>query len=151
MPTLREIADALADSLDAVVWEYDGTVTVDRKTWPAYQIEDLATARVSVTMTGIEAIRIARTAHQHDKQLAVWIARAVDTDAEADAMSDFAEEIAEAIEDHDWETDAPLVDWPAGVTSPQGVTIAINPDDGLQDRNVWRAVVTVAYRIPRAH
>jgi hypothetical protein len=102
-------------------------------------------------MTGIEAIRIARTAHQHDKQLAVWIARAVDTDAEADAMSDFAEEIAEAIEDHDWETDAPLVDWPAGVTSPQGVTIAINPDDGLQDRNVWRAVVTVAYRIPRAH
>jgi hypothetical protein len=152
VPTLREIADALADSLDAVAWSgYTGLVTVDRKTWPDYRIEDLASARISVATAGVEATRISRTAHQHDKQLAVWIAKAVDTEAEADEMLDWAEEIAETIEDHDWATVAPLVTWPAGVTSPQDVTLALNPDDGLQDRNVWRAVVAVAYRIPRAH
>lgn len=151
MPLLREIADALADSLADVVWDYVGTVTVDRKVWPAYTIEDLATARVAVTITGMEATRIGRTAHQHDKQIVVWIGKAVDTDAEADEMLDFAEEIVEAIENHDWATVAPAVAWPAGVTSPQDVSVTINPEDGLQDRNVWRAIATVSYRVPRAH
>jgi hypothetical protein len=32
------------------------------------------------------------------------------------------------------------------VTSPQAITIDINPDDALQERNVWRAVITVTYR-----
>lgn len=151
MPLLREIADALADSLADVAWDYAGVVTVDRKVWPAYTIEDLATARIAVTITGMEATRIGRTAHQHDKQIAVWIGKAVDTDAEADEMLDFAEEIVEAIENHDWGTAAPSVTWPAGVTSPQDVSVTINPEDGLQDRNVWRAIATVSYRVPRAH
>lgn len=154
MPTLIEIADALADSLDAVAWTtFAGPVTTTRVKWATtpFTPEEMAGGTIAVAATGIEATRISRTAHQHDKQLAVFVARAVESDAEADDMSDWAEEIAEKIEEHDWSTYAPSVTWPAGITSPQDVTVTINPDDGLSERNVWRAVIAVSYRVARAH
>lgn len=154
MPTLIEIADALADSLAAVNWsEFAGAVTVQRVKWSTtpFTPEEMDGGTIAVAITGIEATRLARTAHQHDKQLAVFVARAVESDAEADEMTAWAEEIAETIEEHDWATYSPAVVWPAGVTSPQEVTVTINPDDGLTERNVWRAVIAVSYRFPRAH
>jgi hypothetical protein len=33
------------------------------------------------------------------------------------------------------------------VTSPESSSIEINPDDALNDRNVWRAVITASYRV----
>lgn len=154
MATLVEIADALADSLDAVDWQgFAGAVTVTRVRWSTtpFTPEEMGGGTIAVAATGIDASRISRQAHQHDKQLAVFVGRAVDTDAEADEMAVWAEEIAEVIEEHDWATYAPGVVWPADVTSPQTVSVTINPDDGLSDRNVWRAVIAVTYRLPRAH
>jgi hypothetical protein len=33
------------------------------------------------------------------------------------------------------------------VTSPQTVTIDLNPDDALSERNVWRAAIVATYRV----
>ena len=61
----------------------------------------------------------------------------------ADAL---AEEMVDAIRQHTWD---PGVTWPTGVTSPMEVEVNLNPDEGLQDRNVWRAVITATYRVHR--
>jgi hypothetical protein len=59
-------------------------------------------------------------------------------------MLDMAEELVDVLRDHDWSNP-----FPAGVTSPYTVEMAMNPDEALQDRNVWRAAVTLNYRVFR--
>jgi hypothetical protein len=59
-------------------------------------------------------------------------------------MIDLAGEVLLQIRAHDF-TD--VEEWPGGVTSPESSSIEINPDDALNDRNVWRAVITATYRV----
>ena len=58
-------------------------------------------------------------------------------------MIDLADEALLYIRAHDWLG----VNWPEGVGKPQTVSIELNPDDALNERNVWRAVIEVVYRV----
>lgn len=145
MSAVREIADALADSLAA----YDFAVTeptVQRVNWPAYDIEDMADPVVAVLPGTVETTRADRTHWQYDYGITVFVGRHAPTEALADETMDLAEELVDAIRRHDWDE---AVTWPTGVTSPMEVEVVLNPDEGLQDRNVWRAVITATYRVHR--
>lgn len=84
--------------------------------------------------------RVDRTRFQHDYTINVFVGRYTPTESDADEMLELAEEVVDAVIAHSWGE----IDFPA--TSPQSVEIQINPDDALNDRNAWRAVITVTYR-----
>lgn len=138
---LLAICDALAASLNATAMEIAST-TVQRRNWASVSAEDMAQPIVFVTPGAIQSERIGRTQHQTDYTANVFIGRHVTADADADGMLDLAEEILTLVRAHKWQ--AP---WPYGVTSPISVAIEINPDDALDERNVWRAIVSATYRV----
>lgn len=147
MSTLREIADALADGLDAETFTAVTTQpAVERVNWPTYTIEDMADPVIAVMPGTVTIERVDRTHHQYDYQATVFVGRHTPSDELADEMLDLAEEVADVIRAHAWDQG---VTFPAGVTSPVEVAIEINPDDALSERNVWRAVVTATYRVFR--
>lgn len=148
MSTLRDIADALAEGLAAETYSsVQSQPTVQRVNWPDYSIEDMASPVMAVVPGTVTIERVDRTHHQYDYAVTTFLGRHAPTDGSADAMLDLAEEVADAIRRHDWDEE---VEFPAGVTSPVEVQIDINPDDALQERNVWRAVITATYRVFRA-
>jgi hypothetical protein len=59
-------------------------------------------------------------------------------------MLDLANDIFRQVKAHQFDD---IEDWPEGVTSPQTVTIDLNPDDALSERNVWRAAIVATYRV----
>jgi hypothetical protein len=144
MSTAREIADALADALD--VYSFSLTPSVQRRNWPSYDIEDMADPVVAVLPASVETVRADRTNWQYDYAVTVFVGRHAPTEALADEMIDLAEEMVDAIRQHNWDE---TVAWPTGVTSPMEVEVVLNPEEGLQDRNVWRAVITATYRVHR--
>lgn len=147
MSTLREIADALADGLDAETFTAVTTQpAVERVNWPTYTIEDMTDPVIAVMPGTVTIERVDRTHHQYDYQATVFVGRHTPSDELADEMLDLAEEVADVIRAHTWDQ---AVTFPAGVTSPVEVAIEINPDDALSERNVWRAVVTATYRVFR--
>lgn len=144
MSVLKDIADALAASLAAEEFaSVDAQPTVERLNWPTYDVENLRSPVLAVTPVGVELTRASRTAHQYDYQVAVFIGRHTPTEAKADAMVEFAEDVIDLIREHQWDES---VEWPTGITSPVEIGVEINPDEGLTERNSWRAVVTVTYR-----
>jgi len=145
MSTAREIADALADSLAAYSFA-TATPAVQRVNWPSYDIEDMADPVVAVVPGTVETTRADRVHWQYDYGMTVFVGRHAPTEALADETMDLAEELVDAIRQHDWDE---AVTWPSGVTSPMEVEVVLNPDEGLQDRNVWRAVITATYRVHR--
>lgn len=145
MSTARDIADALADSLGACSFATTQP-DVQRVNWPAYSIEDMVAPVVAVLPGTIETTRADRTHWQYDYAMTVFVGRHAPTEALADETLALAEEMVDAIRQHNWD---PGVTWPAGVTSPMEVEVVLNPDEGLQDRNVWRAVITATYRVHR--
>lgn len=145
MSTAREIADALADSLN--LYSFSGSQpAVQRQNWPSYDIEDMAEPVVAVLPATVETVRVDRTHWQYDYGITVFVGRHAPTEALADDTMDLAEELVDAIRGHVWDN---TVAWPTGVTSPMEVEVVLNPDEGLQDRNVWRAVITATYRVHR--
>lgn len=145
MSTATDIADALAEGLEAYAFD---TITpvVERKNWPSYDIEDMDDARVAVMPATIETSRADRTHWQYDYGIVVFVGRHSPTEALADETMELAEEMVDAIRQHNWDES---VTFPSGVTSPMTVEFEVNPDEALQDRNVWRAVITATYRIHR--
>jgi hypothetical protein len=142
--TLREIADALADGLDAKTFTSVATQpAVERVNWPDYTIEEMVDPVIAVMPGTLTIERVDRTHHQYDYQATVFVGRHTPSDEMADDMLDLSEEIADAIRAHSWDQ---AVVWPSGVTTPVEVAIEVNPDDALHDRNVWRAVITATYR-----
>lgn len=143
----RDIADALTAGLAAETFaSVTEQPTVERKNWPAYDLEDMADPVIAVTPTAVTLTRTDRTRHQHDYQVSVFVGRHTPTEADADQMTDMLEEVVDKVRLHVWNQS---VTWPAGVTSPTAVEVAINPDDALQERNAWRAVVTATYTVHR--
>lgn len=142
MSYLREIADALADSLATVTWT-PGTTAVYRRNWATFDVSEMATPVIVVTPGGAEVSRVARLTTQTDYSTTVFIGRHVETDIEVDQMIDLADDALLYIRAHDWLG----VNWPEGVGKPQTVSIELNPDDALNERNVWRAVIEVVYRV----
>jgi len=141
MSYLRDIADALADSLATVTWTPE-TTAVYRRNWATFDVSEMATPVIVVTPGGADVSRVARLTTQTDYSTSVFIGRHVESDSEVDQMIDLADEALLYIRAHDW-----TVDWPAGVSKPQTVSIELNPDDALNERNVWRAVIEVVYRV----
>jgi hypothetical protein len=136
---LRTIADALAESLGDITWS--PAAAVQRKNWATVDVEDMANPVIYVVPGNAEVTRVSRSVSQFDYLVNVFIGRHVQTDAEVDAMMDLADNVLLYIRAHDWGG----VAWPTGVTSPQNVSITLNPDDALNDRNVWRAVIEARY------
>lgn len=142
MSLLKDLADALAAGLGAVTWTaVDDQPTVSRLNWPTLDIESMADPVIIVTPGGDDIQRVNRTEHQHDYTLNVYVGRHTPTEEAADEMLELAEEVVDTILAHDWDEEITF-----SATSPQAIEIQINPDEGLQDRNVWRAVITVTYR-----
>jgi predicted P-loop ATPase/GTPase len=144
---LRDIADALAESLAEI--EYDSVDTqpaVSRLNWPQYEIEQLQDPVIAVTPGTVTVTRVDRTRHQYDYAVNAFVGRHTPNELDADEMLELAEEIVDVIREHDWDEE---IDWPEGVTSPMELEVTINPDEALQERNVWRAVITATYRVFR--
>lgn len=140
---LREIADALAASLQAEAWSITST-TIERKNWVQVDVEEMADPVVYVVPGGSDISRIGRGDWQYDHAITIYVGRHVSTDADVDAMHDLADELVAFIRSESLATgDTPPV---VIATTPQTVTIEINPDDALTERNVWRAVIAATYR-----
>jgi hypothetical protein len=98
---------------------------------------------IAVVPAGIEVTRTARGLQQYDYLLNVFVGRMANTTAQGDAVSDLFEEVHDAVWAHTW---GQSVTWPTGSSSPMAVEATLNPEDGLAERNAWRAVLTVTYR-----
>lgn len=142
---LRELAQAVADGLGAVTFaSADTQPTVQRKNWSQIDLESMASPVIFVTPGEVVVQRIGRGLSQSDYTVNVFVGRHVTTEEAADDMLDLADEVLAYIKAHDWGEQTPF---PEGVTSPQTVSITINPDDALSERNAWRAVVEATYRV----
>ena len=140
---LRTIADSLATGLDSVTWGIAST-TVERRNWANIDVDAMSVPRVFVVPGNADVSRISRQVMQVDYTVTVFVGRHVTTDAEVDGMLDLADSVMLYVRAHSF---GQAVTWPAGVTSPQTVSIDLNPDDALTERNVWRAVITATYRV----
>ena len=140
---LRTITDSLADGLQSVTWSIAST-TVERRNWVNIDTDAMSVPRVFVVPGSADVTRISRTHMQVDYTVTVFVGRHVTTDAEVDGMLDLADSVMLYVRAHSF---GQAVTWPAGVTSPQTVSIDLNPDDALTERNVWRAVITATYRV----
>jgi len=138
---LTTICEALAGSLAAVAWDI-GTVTVARRNLVAVDPDDMAAPVMFVTPGSVDIQRIGRNSHQYDFTANVFIGRQAATETVADDMLTLAESAAAKIRAHAW-----AQPWAGGVTSPVALTMEINPDDALAERNVWRAVIAATYRV----
>lgn len=141
--TLRQLADSLATGLDSVTWGITSTV-VERKNWANLDVDAMSVPRVFVVPGNADVTRISRQVMQVDYTVSVFVGRHVQTDSDVDAMLDLADSVMLQVRAHSFGSS---VVWPAGVTSPQTVSIDINPEDALTERNVWRAVITATYRV----
>ena len=139
---LRGIADALAQGLDNVTYSIPSTV-VERKNWANVDIDSMDVPRVFVVPGNADVSRVGRDVMQVDYTITVFVGRHVTTDSQVDGMLDLADEVMLQVRAHDFTG----VTFPAGVTGPQTVSIDMNPDDALTERNVWRAVITATYRV----
>lgn len=145
--TLRDISDAVRDALASVEFSSVSTQPeVVRVTWPEYDVEGLAGPVLVVAPSTMTVNRVDRLNHEYVYTIAVWVARHTPTDILADSMYDLTEEVVDQLRSHAWGEE---VEFPSGVTSPTSVEVEVNPDEALQDRNVWRAVVQVAYTVFR--
>jgi hypothetical protein len=140
---LRTISDALATSLAAVTWDIAST-TVERKNWVSIDVESMSDPVVYVTPGSADVTRIGRRQTQVDYDVQVFVGRHVTTDEDVDGMLDLANDIFRQVKAHEFDD---IEDWPEGVTSPQTVSINLNPDDALSERNVWRAAIIATYRV----
>jgi len=140
---LRSIADSLATGLQSVTWNITST-TVERRNWANIDVDAMSVPRVFVVPGNADVTRISRQVMQVDYTVTVFVGRHVTTDGEVDGMLDLADSVMLQVRAHSFGS---AVTWPAGVTSPQTVSIDLNPDDALTERNVWRAVITASYRV----
>lgn len=139
---LRTIADALADGLSQSS-ELSG-VTVNRENWVEVSPEDLASPLVVVVPGGVEVTKISRQNSQLDITCNIFVGRRVSTDSQVESITDLADTVLALIRRHEWDN---LLSWPEGSSSPSQISVDTNPDDGLNERNVWRAFIVATYRV----
>lgn len=140
--TFRLIADALAAGLQSVAWPAGTTVT--RANWIELDASEMASPVVIVTPGNAEASRAGRAITQIDYTAHVFVGRHCDTDSAVNAIMDLADDVLLRVRAHSWPES---VIFPAGVSGPLSTTIEINPDDGLTERNIWRAMIVATYRV----
>ena len=139
---LQTLADAVAAALVAETWPISGT-TVERLNWVQKDVEDLGAPAIIVTPGGFDPTRLHRSnGIRKNYTIYVFIAQRVETDADLTAISDMAESLVDRLYRHHWDA---TVTFPNYIGSPLTVNCEVNPDDALNDRNVWRAAITVTY------
>jgi hypothetical protein len=142
--TLLDLADAVAAGINAATFASVATQPdVQRVNWPTADLENMANAAVFVVPGTIDTTRVDRLKWQYDYSVNVFVGRHTPTDADADTMLELAEEILDTLREHIWHQS---VTFPEGITSPMEARIEMNPDEALQERNAWRAVIVVIYR-----
>jgi hypothetical protein len=143
--TLRDMTDAMYEALASLSYEsVDVQPNVVRQNWMTYSVEELATPLIAIAPGSLTITRTDRLRHQYEADVLVFVGRYVQSEAEADAAYDLVEEVIDKIRAHTWGED---VTFPA--TSPTSIELEINPDDALNERNVWRAIVTARYTVFR--
>jgi len=140
---LRTLADSLAAGLQSVSWAIPSTV-VQRKNWAAVDVDSMSVPHVFVVPGNADVTRVSRLMMQVDYTVTVFVGRHVTSDSDVDAMLDLADSVMLHVRAHDFGSS---ITWPTGVSSPQNVSIELNPDDALNERNVWRSVITATYRV----
>jgi hypothetical protein len=142
--TLRGIADSLSAGLAATHFStLADQPTIKRKNLVSADLKEFSTPVVIIQPAETKVSRASRTHWQIDFSLHVFLGRQVATEADIDVMLDFAEEINLRLRSHQWGD----VGFPTGVTSPLEVDVEYNPGQALSERNVWRAMVIVTYRV----
>lgn len=137
----RRIANNLAAGLYA---DLTATATVERLNWVEIDADSLRTARVIVLPGGVEISKVDRNNSQVDASIMVYVGQRVATDQQVDAIADVADEVLQLMRQHDWSN---LASWPEAASSPSELSVQFNPDDGLNDRNIWRAIINATYRL----
>jgi len=143
---IRGLSDAVANSLSAISWPVAGT-TVERRNWAAVDLLELESPVILVAPGSVEVSRVGRLVSQIDYTVNVFVGMRCNDDAAIDSTIDLADSVALHIRAHDWPE---YVSWPEGATSPNAVSIDIDPESGLNERNVWRAMISATYRIIEA-
>lgn len=138
----RLIADAVAAGLQSV--EFPGGATVTRANWIELDASDMVAPVVIVTPGNADASRAGRQLTQIDYAVHVFVGQHCADDADVDAVMDLADAVHLRIRAHAWPES---VVFPEGVTGPISTAIEINPDDGLTERNIWRAMIVATYRV----
>jgi hypothetical protein len=147
--TLRGIADSLAAGLSATHFAtLSAQPTIKRKNLVSADLKDFTSPVVIVQPAETKVSQVSRTHWQIDFSLHVFIGRQVATESDIDAMLDFAEEMCLQLRSHSWGAN---VSFPDGVTSPVEVDVEYNPGQALSERNIWRAMVGVTYRVFQAN
>ena len=138
----RLIADSLAAGLQLATLPIAASVT--RANWIEIDASDMAAPMVVVTPGNVEGSRASRQITQLDYSINVFVGMHCNNDSDVDAVMDLADHVYLLVRAHSW---GEVVAFPEGVTSPLSATIEINPDDGLSERNIWRAMIVATYRV----
>lgn len=138
---IRSVADALSTSLG--LSSLTSGATVSRVNWLEIDAESLNSAAIFVMPGTVDITKVSRTTSQIDVTSMVYVGQRAVTDQQVDSVMDLADTVLLLIRSHDWPEGA---GWPEGNSGPMEISTTLNPDDGLQERNIWRAIITPTYR-----
>lgn len=138
---IRTVADALSNSLSLASLLTGASVS--RVNWLEIDADALANPSVFVMPGSVEVSKVSRTTSQIDVTAMIYVGQRAVTDSQVDSVMDLADNVLLLIRAHDWPENT---GWPDGHSGPVEISTSLNPDDGLQERNVWRAIITPTYR-----
>jgi hypothetical protein len=143
--SFKDLGEALATGIDLHFASLTNTsATVAYTNFAELDEQNLSTPQIVVTPNSMSSERTSRTMSQVDMGMHVYVGQKAKTDSEVDSIMGLSDIVFELLRSHDYYN---LASWPDGVTSPQNIGIDINPDGALQDRNLWRCVFDVEFRI----
>lgn len=145
MISFKDLGEALATGIDLHFASIaNSSATVAYTNFAELDEQNLSTPQIVVTPNSMSSERTSRTMSQVDMGIHVYVGQKAKTDSDVDAIMKLSDIVFELLRSHDYYN---LASWPDGVTSPQAIGIDINPDGALQDRNLWRCVFDVEFRI----
>lgn len=150
MSTITAIADAVVARLNAGSGGYSMPFTAVRRYQPVFDLEDLATLRVSVVPRSLAIVGASRQTSQFDAQIDIGVqkrlspapASPASDETEIDALLGLVEEIA------DWLRFARLP------TTPEAVWVGVAQEpvvagEHLEQHRQFTSILTVTYRVLR--
>ena len=138
--TLRTIAADLAAGLQGR--NELSSVSVSNSYYLELSLADMDDTKIVVIPAGEEVEKLDRVSWQHDIRIMVFIGKRCNTDAEVNAAMDLAYTVQSIIVAHDWQNT-----WQTDPSSPLSVDVEHNPQEALNERNVFRTVITASYRV----
>jgi len=142
VPTVIDIADAVAAELAGGAENFSQSFTPERRVLPDYELADLKDLRVTVVPRGVEVTGSSRSLSQHDFQIDIGVQKKVGTqlDTEVGELVGLVEEIAEFLQRRRL-TDVPEAAWGKTANEP------VYAPDHLAEKRLFTSVLTLTYRI----